>query len=193
MIGIFFCKNKYHISVVHVASFHLSPRSSSFFHAVFLHFYGKFLDKENPAKYMTLCPQFIFVQSSLRFNEQQYPLAQLCSQGKFIAFQVLYGESQNRQLKNNEAQKTRATCKSEQMAIRQAQQRTLGRKTMKSTRREQGYSLVRSHIGSLRTTCSACTLRCAHSFGRSLAREWERDVSLETECVCFIQFQPIVQ
>ena len=42
MIGkIFFCKNKYHIGVVHVPSFHLSARSSSFFRAFFLHFYGK--------------------------------------------------------------------------------------------------------------------------------------------------------
>ena len=34
MIGkIFFCKNKYHIGVVHVPSFHLSARSSSFLDA----------------------------------------------------------------------------------------------------------------------------------------------------------------
>ena len=38
---IFFCKNKYHIGVVHVPSFHLSAKSSSFFRAFFLHFYGK--------------------------------------------------------------------------------------------------------------------------------------------------------
>ena len=37
----FFYKNKYHIGVVHVLSFHLSARSSSFFRAFFLHFYGK--------------------------------------------------------------------------------------------------------------------------------------------------------
>ena len=37
----FFCKNKHHIGVVHVPSFHLSARSSSFFCAFFLHFYGE--------------------------------------------------------------------------------------------------------------------------------------------------------
>ena len=36
-----FCKNKHHIGAVHVLSFHLSARSSSFFRAFFLHFYGK--------------------------------------------------------------------------------------------------------------------------------------------------------
>ena len=42
MIGkIFLCKNKYHIGVVHVPSFHLSARSFSFFRAFFLHFYGE--------------------------------------------------------------------------------------------------------------------------------------------------------
>jgi len=38
---IFFCKNKHHIGVVHVPSFHLSARSFSFFRAFFLHFYGE--------------------------------------------------------------------------------------------------------------------------------------------------------
>ena len=38
---IFFCKNKHHIGVVHVPSFHLSAWSSSFFRAFFLHFYRK--------------------------------------------------------------------------------------------------------------------------------------------------------
>ena len=37
----FFFKNKHDIGVVHVPSFHLSARSSSFFHAFFLHFYGE--------------------------------------------------------------------------------------------------------------------------------------------------------
>ena len=37
----FFCKNKHHIGVVHVPSFHLSARSSSFFRAFFLHFHGE--------------------------------------------------------------------------------------------------------------------------------------------------------
>ena len=36
-----FRKNKNHIGVVHVPSFHLFARSSSFFHAFFVHFYGK--------------------------------------------------------------------------------------------------------------------------------------------------------
>ena len=54
---------------------------------------------------------------------------------------------------------------------------TMGRMTMKSTRRALGYSvlrsLVRSHhslIRSLRTACFARALRCADSFARSLTR-----------------------
>ena len=37
----FFCKNKHHIGVVQVPSFHLSARSFSFFRAFFLHFCGE--------------------------------------------------------------------------------------------------------------------------------------------------------
>ena len=36
-----FCKKKHHIDVVHVPGFHLFARSSSFFRAFLLHFYGK--------------------------------------------------------------------------------------------------------------------------------------------------------
>ena len=41
MIGIIFFKNKHNIGVVHVPSFHLSARSSSFFLAFFLLVYGE--------------------------------------------------------------------------------------------------------------------------------------------------------
>ena len=41
MKGNFFFKNKHHIGVVHEPNFHLSARSTSFFRAFFVHFYGE--------------------------------------------------------------------------------------------------------------------------------------------------------
>ena len=66
---------------------------------------------------------------------------------------------------------------------------TVGRMTMKSTRRVLGHSLLRSLVRShrslirlLRTARFARALRCAHSFARSLTHSlrssWERDLCL---------------
>ena len=60
-------------------------------------------------------------------------------------------------------------------------QRTVGRMTMKSTRRVIGHSILRSLVRShrslsrlLRTARFARALRCAHSFAHSLTHSWAR-------------------
>jgi len=80
-------------------------------------------------------------------------------------------------------------------------ERTMGRMTMKSTRRVLGHSLLRSLIRSLRTARLARALRCAHSCAHSFARSlthslrssWESDLCLWIECVDFISFEPTVR
>ena len=52
---IFFCKKIYHDVVVHVPNFQLSAKSSSFFCAFFLHFYGV-LFFWTPYIYVCVCP-----------------------------------------------------------------------------------------------------------------------------------------
>ena len=82
-------------------------------------------------------------------------------------------------------------------------QSTVGRMTMKSTRRVLGHSLLRSlvrlHrslIRLLRTARFARALRCAHSLARSLTRSlrssWESSFCLWIERVDFIQFETTV-
>ena len=77
-------------------------------------------------------------------------------------------------------------------------------KTMKSTRRVLGHSLLRSLVRSHRslirlprTARFARALRYAHSLARSLTHSlqnsWERDLCLWIQCVNFIQFRTIVR
>ena len=82
----------------------------------------------------------------------------------------------------------------------QSLHRTLGRMTMKSTRRGLGHlllrSLVRSHRSLIRLLLTARFAR-AHSFARSLTHSlqssWDCGFCLQNERVGFISFEPTVQ
>ena len=80
--------------------------------------------------------------------------------------------------------------------------RTMGRMTIKSTRRVLVHSLVCSLVHScrtlirfLRTACFARALHCAHSFAHLLPSSWERGFCLwnRYERVNFTHFQPTVE
>jgi len=71
---------------------------------------------------------------------------------------------------------------------------TVGRMTMKSTRRVLGHSLlcslIRPHCSLIRLLRTARALRCAHSFSRSLTHSGARGKEVFVD---FKSFQPTVQ
>ena len=87
-------------------------------------------------------------------------------------------------------------CGSPDPSIQASKRCTVGKMTMKSTRRVLGHLLLRllllSHrslICLLRTACFALALRCAHSLARSLTPELMRKRSLSMNCPC--QFRTV--
>ena len=69
-----FCKNKHHFDVVYVPSFHISARSSSFFHEFLLYLYGKPF-YGSPDNYVSLISALILAVLVTRVHFNDSPVS----------------------------------------------------------------------------------------------------------------------